>query len=167
MANYKGHLNGALVAAGLYLAVLIGVAVLYTLYTSFTWGQIGAGLLGVIVLTVLFGLWPDVDLDSKGRRIFYNLFFAIDLFLIVTERFEAAAYLGLFAILPALGAHRGWTHTWWAMLLVPAPLVVVPYLYLPDMPLIGLPFYGAAVTGYFSHLLLDGLVIPLPKKQSG
>jgi hypothetical protein len=28
----------------------------------------------------------------------------------------------------------------------------------PDRPLAGLPFYGAALVGYFSHLVLDGLV---------
>jgi membrane-bound metal-dependent hydrolase YbcI (DUF457 family) len=160
MADYKGHINGALVAAGIYLAGLAAVVVMGTLYTRLTWTEVLLYPVALVALVVLFGLWPDVDLDSKGRRIFYNLFFAVDLFLIITERFEAAAYLGLFALLPALGAHRGWTHTWWAMLLVPAPLLVAPYLYLPETPLIGLPFYGAAVMGYFSHLLLDGLVLP-------
>lgn len=164
MANYKGHLNGSLVAAALYLAVVAAVVIVYTLYHHVTWGEALLGSAGMVTLVVLFGLWPDVDLDSKGRRIFYNIFFAVDLCLIVTERFEAAAYLGLFAILPALGAHRGWTHTWWAMLLVPSPLLIAPYLYLPETPFVGLPFYGAAVVGYFSHLVLDGLVIPLPKK---
>lgn len=165
MADYKGHLNGALIAAAVYLAATVAIVVVYALYDHLSWVEALAYPVGMTALVVLFGLWPDVDLDSKGRRIFYNIFFAVDLFLIVTERFEAAAYLGLFAILPALGAHRGWTHTWWAMLLVPSPLLVAPYLYLPDTPFIGVPFYGAAVVGYFSHLLLDGLVFRLNWKK--
>ena len=34
-----------------------------------------------------------------------------------------------------------------------------------DRPLAGLPFYGAAVVGYFSHLFMDGLVIPFPRRR--
>ncbi len=79
--------------------------------------------------------------------------------LIATKHFEEASYLGLFAILPVLGKHRGWMHSWWAMLLVPSPLLILPYIFFPERPLSGLPFYGAAVVGYFSHLFMDGLVI--------
>jgi hypothetical protein len=32
-------------------------------------------------------------------------------------------------------------------------------------PLAGLPFYGAAVTGYFSHLFMDGMVVAFPWKR--
>lgn len=68
-----------------------------------------------------------------------------------------SAWLGLFAMLPALGAHRGWTHTWWAMLLVPLPILAMPAM-LIDFRAVQtfLPFYGAFAGGFFSHLLLDG-----------
>ena len=52
------------------------------------------------------------------------------------------------------------------MLLVPAPLLALPYVLFPDRPLAGLPFYGAAVVGYFSHLVMDGLVVPLPGRKA-
>jgi len=74
------------------------------------------------------------------------------------QHFEEAAYLGLFALLPVLSKHRGWTHTWWAMLLIPLPLLVLPLLFYAERPLAGLPFYGAAVVGYSSHLFMDGLL---------
>ncbi len=117
----------------------------------------------------MFALWPDVDTDSKGQKLFYSIFFAVDVVLIASRNYEWAAYLGLFCILPALGRHRGWTHTFWAMLLIPAPLLALPALLMPERPLAGLPFYGAAVVGYFSHLVFDGLVVPLPfrKRRTG
>ncbi len=164
MPGYKGHIYGALVAFGAYVAVLAYVLFaewmplpVHPMETPLATAFYAAALL---VLTVLFGLWPDVDIDSKGRRIFYGFFLIVDVYLIITGRFQAAAYLGLFAILPAVGKHRGWTHTWWAMLLVPSPLLVVPYLNLPDTPWVGAPFYAAAVIGYFSHLFLDGELAP-------
>ncbi len=66
-----------------------------------------------------------------------------------------AALLGLLAMLPAIDGHRGWTHTWWAMLLVPLPLLLAPVLLYGWAWQAAVPWYAAAVLGYFSHLLLD------------
>lgn len=155
MAGYKGHVAGAAVFGLGYVAVLIYAFSVDAAYRQFSVLERVGYPLVLIVLTLLFGLWPDVDINSKGQRLFYSIFFVTDLFLIVTEQFRVAAYLGLVALLPVLSTHRGWTHTWWAMLLIPSPLLILPYLHVPERPLIGLPFYGAAVTGYFSHLLMD------------
>jgi membrane-bound metal-dependent hydrolase YbcI (DUF457 family) len=155
MAGYKGHIAGATLFGCGYVAVLgyaFSVDVAYRQFSSLE--QLGYPL-SMVALALLFGLWPDVDTDSKGQRVFYTIFLVTDLFLIVTEQFRAAAYLGLMALLPVLSRHRGWTHTWWAMLLIPSPLLILPYLHVPERPLVGLPFYGAAVAGYLSHLVVD------------
>jgi len=155
MAGYKGHITGATVFGGAYLAALGYAFSIDAAYRQFTaLEQVGYPL-ALLALALLFGLWPDVDTDSKGQEIFYSIFFAVDLFLVVTEQFRAAAYLGLVAVLLVLSTHRGWTHTWWAMLLVPSPLLILPYMHVPERPLVGLPFYGAAVVGYLSHLVVD------------
>lgn len=113
---------------------------------------------GLFVVGILFGLWPDVDTNSKGQDIFFGIAFIADIWLIWAGRLEAAAYLGLLAMTPIVGKHRGWTHSRIAMFLVPLPIVAVPYIYNPDNLALALLFYGAAVTGYFSHLFLDGLI---------
>jgi len=155
MAGYKGHLIGASLFVVGYLALLVYVFAVDVAYQQFSrMEQVGYPLL-IVVLALLFGLWPDVDTDSKGQSVFYSIFFVADLFLIATEQFRAAAYLGLVALLLTLCHHRGWTHTWWAMVLVPSPLLILPYLHVPEQPLVGLPFYGAAVVGYLSHLVVD------------
>ncbi|HIG73468.1 MAG TPA: metal-dependent hydrolase [Bacteroidetes bacterium] len=168
MAGYKGHILGALIVTGLYLVALATLFTVDEAYRQFSqmemvgWGTV---LMGV---GLMFGLWPDVDTNSKGQNLFYWLFFLTDVALIVGDHFREAAYLGLFCILPALGKHRGWTHTTWAMLLIPSPLLLVPMLLFHDTePMAGLPLYGAAVAGYFSHLLVDGLIVPLPWKRRG
>jgi len=155
MAGYKGHLAGATLFGLGYVVVLGYAFTVDAAYEQFSSLERVGYPLALFVLALLFGLWPDVDINSKGQRVFYSIFLVADLFLIATERFRAAAYLGLVAILPVLSRHRGWTHTWWAMLLVPSPLVILPYLHMPERPLIGLPFYGAAVVGYLSHLVMD------------
>jgi membrane-bound metal-dependent hydrolase YbcI (DUF457 family) len=155
MAGYRGHLAGATLFVLGYIALLAYAFSVDAAYEQFSvLEQIGYPL-GLVVLALLFGLWPDVDTNSKGQRVFYSIFLVTDLFLIATEQFRAAAYLGLVALLPVLSHHRGWTHTWWAMLLIPSPLLILPYLHVPERPLVGLPFYGAAVVGYLSHLVVD------------
>jgi len=157
MAGYKGHLTGAVLFGCGYVAALAYVFSVDAAHPRFlTLDQVGYPL-SMVILALLFGLWPDVDTNSKGQRIFYTIFLVTDLFLIATEQFRAAAYLGLMALLPVLSPHRGWTHTWWAMLLIPSPLLILPYLHVPERPLVGLPFYGAAVAGYLSHLVMDGI----------
>ena len=165
MAGYKGHLFGAAVFGALYLGALAAAFAVDEAFRQFTEAELIAYPVALGVLCLMFGLWPDVDTNSKGQNLFYSLFFVADVVMIATEQFEWAAYLGLFAILPALGKHRGWTHSLWAMLLIPAPFLVLPLLFFPDRPLAGLPFYGAAVVGYFSHLVMDGLIVPLPGRK--
>lgn len=112
----------------------------------------------ILVISVLFALFPDIDTNSKGQNIFYGFALLVDILLIWNGNIQAAAYLGLIAMLPVVGKHRGWTHSKVAMIVVPLPLLIVPYLYNEHAIKIAAVYYGAAVAGYFSHLLLDGLI---------
>jgi membrane-bound metal-dependent hydrolase YbcI (DUF457 family) len=157
MANYKGHLVGAVTVCAVYvggLTILPGNWAAKSNVILSNWQAVAA----IFIIACLFGLWPDIDTNSKAQDIFFAIAFAADIALIVVGRFEAAAYLGLMAMTPIVGKHRGWTHSKLACLLVPLPLALVPYLYQPRNFIPGLLFYGAALAGYFSHLLLDGLI---------
>jgi membrane-bound metal-dependent hydrolase YbcI (DUF457 family) len=146
MPGYKGHLTGGLFFYGLCLIAFIWLEVYQPTL------QIAAAL---FIITFMGALFPDTDTDSKGQNLFYGCFVVLDLALIINEEYKWAALLGFCALLPAIGHHRGWTHTWWAMLLVPLPIIILPLLlYDFTLPLL-LPFYLAAVLGYFSHLVLD------------
>lgn len=157
MANYKGHIGGAVIVSAAYI---IGVSFLPVAWINKTGGILSSWqmLAALFVVAMLFGLWPDVDTNSKAQDLFFGAAFVIDIILIAYGYLEAAAYLGLLAMTPIVGKHRGWTHNKLAMLVVPLPLLVGPYLYQSDNLVPGLLFYGAAVAGYFSHLLLDGLI---------
>jgi len=149
MPGYRTHLAGGVVLAAGGLAFLFWAG----LYRP-GWEK-AAVLLAIAALAALF---PDVDTDSRGQHLFYSGLFILDVGLIATERYVWAALLGLFAMLPAIGRHRGWTHTWWASLAVPLPLLLLPpYLFGADWQGFA-PHYLAAVGGYVSHLLMDGTV---------
>jgi len=158
MANYKGHVVGGIALGGAYAAALSYVPVERFAEAAgllHDWQALAA----VLVLSILFALFPDIDTNSKGQNIFFGLALGVDVLLIWSGNIQAAAYLGLVAMLPVVGKHRGWTHSKLAMLLVPLPILVVPYLYNQNILPISIIYYGAAVAGYFSHLLLDGLIV--------
>jgi hypothetical protein len=158
MSGYKGHIVGALAVSTIYVAGvrLLPGEMLERWDISLQDWQL---LVGLFVIAVLFGLFPDVDTNSMGQNVFFGVAFIAEIILIVAGKFEPAAYLGLLAMTPIVGKHRGWTHNKLAMFLVPAPIIIVPYLHNQHVWTLGLLIYGAAVAGYFSHLLLDGLII--------
>lgn len=158
MSGYKGHIAGAVAANTVYLAgvKLLPGDILERWNISLEDWQL---LVGLFVVAVLFGLFPDVDTNSVGQNLFFGIAFVAMIILIVAGKFEPAAYLGLLAMMPIIGKHRGWTHHKLAMFLVPLPIVIIPYLHNQQVGTLGLLIYGAAVAGYFSHLLLDGLII--------
>lgn len=112
-------------------------------------------------LSILFSLFPDIDIKSKGQLLFYRLLFILDVALVVGQMFREAAILGLLALIPILSRHRGWTHSMWAAAVVPLPLLLAP-IYAAghvsaEIVFEWAPFYVGAVAGYTSHLLADGM----------
>lgn len=157
MSGFRGHIAGAVALNTAYVVaagVMPGELLVKTAGILSNWQFVAA----LFVIAVLFGLWPDVDTNSKGQNLFFGIAFVADILLITTGRFEAAAYLGLLAMTPIVGRHRGWTHSKLAMVLVPLPIVIVPYINRAGILPTAVLVYGSAVVGYFSHLLLDGMI---------
>ena len=146
MASYKGHSAGGVAAVAVFLGCL---------HHFFSFQLDWVDILIFLVTGLLGAFFPDVDTNSRGQDIFYSLFFVLDFSLIALRKFEYAALLGLLVILPVLGKHRGWTHTWWAMLIVPFPIILLPVAFFKADPVPLIPYYLCAVSGYFSHLILD------------
>jgi hypothetical protein len=154
VASHRGHISLAIVFGAALVAALASTATA----AAMSFRERAVTAVGVVSVGVLFALFPDVDIKSRGQMLFYRLFVLVDAVLIVTGQFAAAAYFGLLALVPIVSRHRGWTHTYAAMLLVPAPILVAP-MYLARAPVLdGLPYYLGAVAGYLSHLVADGML---------
>jgi len=147
MPGFKGHVAGALAATG---------AALGTAWWLGVYRPSPEVMAVMAALAVLGALFPDVDTNSKGRHLYYGVALVADGLLILKGQYKYAALLGFCAILPAVGSHRGWTHTWWAGLVIPSPILIAPMILMGMSWQALLPFYLAAVLGYYSHLLLDG-----------
>lgn len=157
MANYKGHIVGGALGAGVYAGIVSFLPV-ERLAESAGLLRDWQVLAAVLVIGVLFGLFPDVDTNSKAQDMFIGIVFPLDILLIWQGYLQAAAYLGLIAMLPIVGHHRGWTHRKWAAFIIPLPILLIPFAYNNQILPVSAVYYGAAVTGYLSHLLFDGLL---------
>ena len=140
MSMFREHWRGGLAAYstffGVSLIATISVSILYEL--PFDWNPTIStaplGILGCFAIALLFGLWPDVDIKSKSQKIFYSVLFVLNVSLIFfLHRYLEAALLGLFAMLPILSKHRGWTHSKITMILLPSLFLAIPiYIEYPN-----------------------------------
>jgi hypothetical protein len=154
MAGYKGHISIAVIFG---LLLVVGLAFTKAAALMPLPDRILHAII-ILWLAVIFALFPDIDIKSKGQMLFYRLFFLLDIVLLWSKHLTEAALLGFLAMLPILSRHRGWTHTVWAMLLIPLPILVGP-VYFAGLPVAAtLPFYLGSVAGYLSHLVADGMV---------
>lgn len=195
---FREHWIGGLVAYSTFFIVsLIATFAVPILHDSVSQGwnptisPVTAPLkiIGCFAVAVLFGLWPDVDIKSKSQKIFYSVLFALNLVLIVfLQKYLESALLGLFAMLPIMSKHRGWTHAKTTMILLPSVFLLIPVYSahsewsrdgnladllnamlewdgLMDALRSGVPFYVASFIGYASHLHLDGILFRSRKAQ--
>lgn len=180
---FREHYIGGLIAYTLFFVLSFGASLFgqITMQVPFErnptvsfspWG-IGA----CFVVAVLSGLWPDVDIKSRSQQIFYRIFLVFSIILILRKQYLQSAVLGIFAMLPLLGKHRGWTHSRLTMLLLPAVFLLLPFYFKGaavdldnlmsshnlDFIRSGFPFYTASLIGYATHLQMDGILLRFRK----
>ena len=185
------HRLGGIVAYSVFFVIALAVTLTLKFWQHWDVSKVPIISLNIWQIALCFltamlaGLWPDVDIKSKGQKIFYRIFIVLNIILMYLgfyrgerQYINISAILGLFAMMPLIGKHRGWTHSWITMFLLPGIFLLVPMCNLnldnlklnnfndiaqPDYTqLSGLPFYIAAVLGYASHLYLDGILFKSP-----
>jgi hypothetical protein len=143
MANYKGHLSAALIAAIIICIILAPFAFSFT-------------TIGVWLFCASIGaLFPDIDTKSKGQKLFYICLLPLFILFFLQEWLLANLILIFAAVVPLVVNHRGITHRLWFLFLVPATLALVLISYYPSLRheiIFCLLFF---CIGAFTHLWLD------------
>jgi len=160
MSGYRGHISTAIIFG---LLLLVGLSFTSVAAAMPVPERLFKGCV-IVWLAVIFALFPDIDIKSKGQLLFYRLFFVLDLILLIRGYYREAALLGFLTLIPILSRHRGWTHTIWAMLLIPLPILAGPMYFAKAPTTEGLPYYLGAVAGYLSHLVADGMLFKRKKR---
>ena len=143
MPNYKAHLVGGFVVYGIVVCALSQNCT--SLFTAAEW--LGCALAG--------SLFPDIDIKSKGQKLFYSIFLVLFLFLIFAQKYRLLAGASVLSVVPMLVRHRGIFHRLWFVIGAPFALwflLSVHAPYLANILLFDTVFF---VAGAISHLWLD------------
>jgi len=146
MPGYKGHLLGGAAAGGLLLSLLSCLRIVHpTPLCGIEW----------LLVCLAGSLFPDVDIKSKGQKLFYWILFGLFIYLYIRKKLMMLGLFSIIGILPMLVRHRGLFHKWWFIIGVPFLLAVLTSKYFPHYK--NALFFDALffVAGAFSHLLLD------------
>lgn len=146
MPGYQGHLVGGLVAGNIMLAVLTCAGVLHpTPYGAIEW----------LAVCLLGSLFPDIDIKSKGQKVFYWILLFLYAYLYMRRHLTMLGILSIVGITPMLVKHRGVFHKWWFIIALPFGLAFIAASYFPCYK--GMIFFDTLffVAGALSHLILD------------
>ncbi|MFA5998952.1 MAG: metal-dependent hydrolase [Candidatus Babeliales bacterium] len=106
MPSYRVHLVGGLLT---YLGILHVIKhVEPSIHTIFQ------GL----VFCLLGALFPDIDVKSKGQKVFYTLLLFFLIYLVAVQRYCLFVTVSFLGIIPILVRHRGIFHHIWFLLAI-------------------------------------------------
>jgi len=142
MPGYRGHLVGGACA---FVAVLLFVSQPYTVFQAAEW----------CCFALLGSLFPDVDIKSKGQKLFYRAVVMCAVFFALQYWWQALAILGVVALFPQLCNHRGVFHEPWFLLAVPFSAFFTIKCCAPHYTAVA--YWDALffAAGAFSHIYLD------------
>jgi hypothetical protein len=145
VSNYKGHLVGGFIAYIVGLLIVYGVGGTPSIKILIEWG-----------LCALAGsLFPDIDIKSKGQKIFYAVLLGVYILLIITARLDIIAIVSIIATSPMLVKHRGLFHKIWFVISVPFLMALWMGLCMPFYVNSFFLYAFFFTIGAISHLWLD------------
>lgn len=144
MPNYKGHLAGGLIAYFIVLYFIIAAQSI-SLATGFEW----------LLFTLAGALFPDVDIKSKGQKIFYCVMLLLMLVLLYHNQTQTLIIVAILAMVPLLVRHRGIFHKLGFVLLIPLIIGVLLCAQAPHCSRVIMHDVLFFIAGAISHLWLD------------
>ncbi len=159
MSGYRTHFT---TAAGCGLLLIIA-----TEHTTPWWTWLSLMNIARIVASILGGLFPDIDIKSKGQQLLYAIVIPLLVASLLAKKIVFSILLSALGILPPLLPHRGITHQVWFSLIAPLTGPLLVYVYCPQFINIAFDLYWFFVVGILSHLVLDyGFVALLSRSLS-
>ncbi len=146
MPGYKTHVISALVCYYLILFVIV------------LCGQpeINLCLSLVWLMSIVAGsLFPDIDIKSKGQKLFYCLFFLIVFLALICKNTFIAISVSLFSFLPIISKHRGIFHNVGFLLVLIISFAKIFIYNMPQHEYLILSSTAFFTVGVKLHILFD------------
>jgi len=147
MAGYRKHASVAALCSLAGVLLCNGNARLIELLSINSLACVIAGTLG--------GLFPDIDIKSKGQQLLYAILIPLLVTVVLAGHIFFTILLSALAIIPPLLPHRGITHNPLFTVLAPLGGPFLVSVYMPEYGPFALMLYFFFVVGAISHLILD------------
>jgi len=148
MPGYKTHLASGVVVFTLLLSLpFFFTKTFTTIDTRHAFWYLCCALAG--------SLFPDVDVKSKGQKLFYRIGLILVLGAIITKDWLFLSLISLALLLPILVRHRGITHHLWFIVCVPFVVPIIASSAFPHLLKPALFGYFFFIGGAVAHLMLD------------
>jgi len=147
MSGYRTHFT---TAAGCAL-IIIGYQ--HAALPWWAWLSLTNG--ARIIASILGGLFPDIDIKSKGQQLLYAIVIPLLVASLLAKKIVFSILLSALGILPPLLPHRGITHHIWFCFTAPLIGPGLVYVYCPQFIELAIDLYSFFVVGALSHLILD------------
>ncbi|MGZ6250941.1 MAG: metal-dependent hydrolase [Candidatus Chromulinivorax sp.] len=143
MPGYRGHLIGGTIT---YLALMQAMK-------SFHLKPIV--IVSGFVFCLIGSLFPDVDIKSKGQKLFYSLALIFLCCFLWYERTDLFIALSLLAVVPLLVKHRGIFHEAWFLIFISISTALVVGNLWAGSSSFAIQNALFFLTGTISHIVLD------------
>lgn len=143
MSNFKGHLVGGLVAyiSAIFLLSLGHIALVHHVQ----W----------LVATLAGALFPDIDIRSKGQRLFLQILALLLIGCLFLQAYIPVIFILICGLLPLVVRHRGLFHDIGFIIALTGLVSLFFVMILPERSSTVLSTAFFFLLGTFSHLVLD------------
>lgn len=107
-----------------------------------------------IPIAMIYSLLPDMDIKSKGSKIFFTIILIITTYLAYIQEYKIALTIFTLSLIPQLFPHRKFTHSTIFAILFPIPVYYI-FSHFNIQIEYFIMFYISALLGYLSHIILD------------
>ncbi len=143
MPGFRGHLIGGTVTYLVILQCIKSMALQPSVIAS-----------GFVFC--LFGsLFPDIDIKSKGQKLFYSLMLVVLCCFLYYERTDLFIGLSLLATVPLLVKHRGLFHQLWFLIFITISTGLVIGSFHANFSAWAMKNALFFLAGAISHIVLD------------
>ncbi len=149
MPGFRGHLIGGTVT---YLAILQCIDSVHLPASVLVSG---------FIFCIVGSLFPDIDIKSKGQKLFYSLTLIVLCCFLYYERTDLFVGLSLLATIPLLVKHRGLFHQLWFLIFVSITTGLVIGSFHADYSVWAMKNSLFFLAGAISHIFLDRVITRL------
>ena len=146
MPGFRGHLIGGTIT---YLALVHSMQRLQPSPIL---------LISGFVFCVIGSLFPDVDIKSKGQKLFYSLALIFLILFLWYERTDLFIGLSLLGTVPLLVRHRGLFHQAWFLIFISISTALVIGNLCVDSSSFAMKNALFFLAGTLSHIVLDRVI---------